>query len=146
MDDADRHNEEIYETRVIDSDLKQAEEPKREILDEVRRCRFRDDETFAIKLALEEVLCNAVKHGNKNDASKRVTIRFAVTPGCCEIIVRDEGPGFVPDAVPDPTSPDRLPLPNGRGIMLLRAYMDEVEYRDNGREVYFMKRSSGGPG
>lgn len=142
MNDADRHSENTFETRVIDSDLRQAEQPKQEILKEVRRCCFRDDETFAIKLALEEVLCNAVKHGNKNDVSKKVTIRFAVKPGCCEIIVRDEGSGFVLDAVPDPTSPDRLPLPNGRGIMLLRAYMDVVEYRDQGREVYFVKRST----
>ena len=63
-----------FEIRVIPSDLREAEGPKREILDAVERCRFSDDARFAIKLALEEAICNAVKHGNKCDASKTVTV------------------------------------------------------------------------
>ena len=54
----------------------------------------------------------------------------------------DEGGGFDPAKVPDCTSPERLPVPNGRGIMLIRAYMDEVTYRDSGRELVFVKRRS----
>jgi serine/threonine-protein kinase RsbW len=141
MDDVERPDRNAFKVCVIGSDLQQAEIPKKEVLDEVARCCFGEDERFAIKLALEEALCNAVKHGNKCDRSKKITVRYAVTAECCQVVVRDEGSGFTPDEVPDPTSPDRLPLPDGRGIMLLRAYMDQVEYRDNGREVYFMKRS-----
>ena len=89
---------------------------------------------------MEEAFTNAIKHGNRCDASKTVTVRYAVNMEMVAIIVRDEGNGFIPDDVPDPTSPDRLPVPSGRGIMLLRAYMDKVEYRDHGRELYFMKR------
>jgi serine/threonine-protein kinase RsbW len=87
-------------------------------------------------------LTNAVKHGNAYDPEKKVTVRYAVTPETLVVIVRDEGPGFIPAAVPDPTSPERLSVPSGRGIMLLRAYMDEVEYRDKGREVRFAKHRS----
>ena len=56
------------------------------------------------------------------------------------IVIRDEGNGFAPEEVPDPTAPERIPLPSGRGIMLMRTYMDEVSYRDNGREVRVVKR------
>ena len=123
----------------VPSDVQQTEILKRAVLQEVEHCRFHKDARFAIKLALEEVLCNAIKHGNRNDPSKNVTVRYAVTSEMAVVIVRDEGVGFIPDNVPDPTSLDRLPLPDGRGIMLLRAYMDKVEFRDRGREVYFMK-------
>jgi serine/threonine-protein kinase RsbW len=69
-----------------------------------------------------------------------VTVRYSVTEEKAVISVRDEGGGFLPEDVPDCTSPERLPLPNGRGIMLMRAYMDEVCFRDQGREVCFVKR------
>ena len=106
---------------------------------ELERCAFPEEATFALRLALEEALCNAVRHGNQNDASKPITVRYAITPEKAVVIVRDEGRGFRPEEVPDPTDPDRLPLPSGRGIMLMHAYMDEVRYRDHGREVYFVK-------
>ena len=139
MTEVDPHNEATLKVCVIPSDVQQTEIPKRAVLQEVEHCRFHKDARFAIKLALEEVLCNAIKHGNRNDPSKNVTVRYAVTSEMAVVIVRDEGCGFIPDNVPDPTSLDRLPLPDGRGIMLLRAYMDKVEFRDRGREVYFMK-------
>lgn len=139
MTEVDPHNEATFKVCVIQSDMQQAEIVKQAVLQEVERCRFRKEARFAIKLALEEALCNAIKHGNKNDPSKNVTVRYAVTPEMAVVIVRDEGGGFIPDNIPDPTSLDRLPLPDGRGILLLRAYMDKVEFRDRGREVYFMK-------
>ncbi len=141
MDDVAREKKNSFHVCVIRSDIREAEVPKQEVLDAVQRNGFSEEARFAIKLGLEEALCNAIKHGNKNDASKEITVRYAVTNECCEVSVRDEGTGFAPEQVPDPTSPDRLPLPDGRGIMLLRAYMDKLEFRENGREVYFMKRS-----
>ncbi len=140
MTEVDPTNETTFKVCVIKSDLRQAEIAKQAVLKEMEQCRFCENATFAVKLALEETLTNAVKHGNRNDASKNVTLRYAITPEMAVVIVRDEGPGFIPEDVPDPTASDRLPMPNGRGIMLLRAYMDKVEYRDHGREVYFMKR------
>ena len=136
----DPDNEATFHVCVINSDQHETEIPKQAILRELERCQFGESAQFAIKLALEEALTNAVKHGNQCDPDKPVTVRYAVTQEKAVIIVRDEGCGFEPEDIPDPTTPDRLPHPDGRGIMLMRAYMDEVAYRDQGREVYFMKR------
>jgi serine/threonine-protein kinase RsbW len=133
-------NEATFTECVVKSDLRETCVPKQAIITELERCRYSEDAVFAVQLALEEALANAVKHGNRNDAAKSITVRYAVNEEKAVVVVRDEGGGFLPDDVPDCTSPDRLPLPNGRGIMLIRAYMDEVCYRDRGREVYFVKR------
>ncbi len=142
MTHADPDNEATFHACVIKSDQRETEIPKKAILQELKRFRFTAKASFAIKLALEEALTNAVRHGNCCDPSKKITVRYAVNSEKAVIIVRDEGIGFIPDDVPDPTTPDRLPRPAGRGIMLMRTYMDELSYRDHGREVCFMKRRS----
>lgn len=139
MTEVDPNNEATFHVCVIPSDLRATAVPKQAILDDLQRNNYRDEEMFGIKLALEEALTNAVKHGNQSDQAKKIIVRYAITEHKAVIVVRDEGPGFAPDQIPDPTQPDRLPLPSGRGIMLMRAYMDVVEYRDQGREVYFVK-------
>ena len=101
---------------------------------------YDDDACFAVKLSVEESIINAIRHGNKFDRSRCVEIRFDVSDECVRIHVRDEGKGFNPCCVPDPTSEENLPKPHGRGIMLMRAYMDEVYYADDGREVTMVKR------
>jgi len=124
---------------VVPNDLVSAKKPEQEILEEVSRCGFDESATFAIKLALEEAMTNAVRHGNRSDPSKRVHVWYTVTLERIEILVKDEGPGFVPDLVPDPTLPENIDRPNGRGIMLMKAYLDEVEYCDGGRAVRLVK-------
>jgi serine/threonine-protein kinase RsbW len=136
----DPDNESTFRVLTIPSTLKAAREPEEVIMKEAEANGFCEEELFALKLALEEAMTNAVKHGNGCDPDKQVIVRYAVTAEKLVVVVTDEGPGFQPDTVPDPTTPDRLPLPNGRGIMLMRAYMDHVDYRKNGREVYMMKR------
>jgi len=140
MSDVDPRNEDSYCVCTIRSRLEESPLPQEGILRQAEACGYSEDEIFAIKLALEEALTNAIKHGNRCDPDKSVTVRYAVTPDVLVVLVRDEGQGFSPDEVPDPTAADRLNVPNGRGIMLLRAYMDELEYRDHGREVRFVKR------
>ncbi len=142
MTTIDPDNEATFKVCVIRSDPKQICIAQRTLLKELQLNGFRQETIFGLTLALEEAVCNAVKHGNRCDPSKRVTIRYAVNEEKAVVVVRDEGGGFVPENVPDPTTPERLPLPNGRGIMLIRAYMDEVCYRDEGREVCFIKRRS----
>ncbi|MEE9296205.1 MAG: ATP-binding protein [Phycisphaerae bacterium] len=137
----DYNQEQSYRTIRINSTLQDAKLPEAEILSDVRRYGYCEEAEFAIKLALEEAMTNAVKHGNGNDASKQITVRFDVDADRAVIIVRDQGRGFDPDKVPDPTANDRLALPEGRGIMLMRAYVDVIEFRDNGCEVYMMKRN-----
>jgi serine/threonine-protein kinase RsbW len=137
----DPDNESTYCEICVRSTLQDAKAPESQILRDVEMFHFGDEATFAIKLALEEAMTNAVKHGNCNDASKSITVRYAVNEERVVIIVRDDGPGFTPEEIPDPTAPERISLPNGRGIMLMKAYMDEVHYRADGREVYLMKRN-----
>lgn len=138
------NDESTFHEIKVASTYRAAKEPEVEILKEVKRFGYCQEASFAIKLALEEAMTNAVKHGNSQDSSKSITVRYAVDAQRAIIIVRDEGGGFEPDTIPDPTKPDRLVLPSGRGIMLMRAYMDEVRYRDNGCEVYLMKRNNEG--
>jgi serine/threonine-protein kinase RsbW len=140
--DADK--ETAFEVQVVKNDLHSIIPPKEAILRELDRHGYSECEVFAIKLALEEALTNAVKHGNANDPAKHVTVRYSVTPEKAIVIVRDEGEGFMPETVPDCTCAERLPVPSGRGIMLMKAYMDKICYRDKGREVYFMKRRGTG--
>ena len=136
---ADPHNEDTYRVIEIPSTLAAAKEPEAHIIDDVMACGYDEDSTFAVKLALEEAMTNAVRHGNRGDAGKKITIRYAVSPEMMVICVRDEGEGFHPDGIPDPTKPERLSLPCGRGIMLMRAYMTDIEYRCGGREVRMVK-------
>ena len=94
-----------------------------------------------IKLALQEALINALSHGSAGAGDKTITVRASCdeTEGL-HIVVRDEGPGFAPDAVPDPTAPENLKKEGGRGLYLMREMMDEVEFRDGGREVHLRRR------
>ena len=139
MTQADPDNEATFKEFSIPGDLRSARQASEAILREVEAAQFNVDAVFAIKLALEEAMTNAIKHGNDRDPSKQVTIRYAVSPAKCAIVIRDQGQGFKPDCIPDCTQSDRLPLPYGRGIMLMRAYMDRVAYRRRGTEIYLMK-------
>jgi len=124
---------------VIPNDLRSAKQAARTILASAAAHGYNEDECFAIKLALEEAMTNAVKHGNRNKPDRHITVRYAVGPQRVVITVADEGCGFDPSSVPDPTLPERLWLPSGRGIMLMRAYMDEVVYNAKGNEVRLVK-------
>jgi serine/threonine-protein kinase RsbW len=124
---------------VIATNLGAAKVSEQQILSQVEQCCYSEVSRFAIKLALEEAITNAIKHGNHNDPTKRITIRFRVTPEEAVIWLTDEGAGFNPDGVPDPTLDENLGKPNGRGIMLMRAYMDEVSFGKCGREVRLVK-------
>ena len=105
----------------------------------LRDCQCSDRDVFGIKLALEEALVNAIKHGNQLDPTKQVRIRYLVTPERFEIRITDEGPGFDPSDVPDPTDVENLERPCGRGLMLMRHYMCEVSYIGRGNSVHMRK-------
>ncbi len=126
---------------VIASKLAEARKAEDALLREVRRCGYSDSVLFAIKLALEEGLNNAIKHGNAYDPDKMVELEFDVTPQQARITITDQGEGFDPDAVPDPTADENLERPCGRGIMLMRAYMDKVEYNRRGNRVRLLKHN-----
>jgi serine/threonine-protein kinase RsbW len=99
------------------------------------RCGFDSQARFAILTALEEALSNAVLHGNGDDPAKALTVEYSADPSAVAIVVEDEGVGFDPASVPDPTRPENVDIPSGRGIMLMRAYMTEVEFDPPGNRV-----------
>ena len=93
-----------------------------------------------VEVALFEALANAVIHGNHEQKSKSVRISCRVEPShCVSIVVRDQGSGFDPCAVPDPTSPENLGAEHGRGILMMKAFMDEVHFEKGGTEVHMVK-------
>ena len=126
---------------VIPSDTLAAKQPEREVLPVIRRLGYREQTTFAVKLALEEAIINAIRHGNLNSPNKYVTVRYDIGPHRIILLVVDEGEGFCPDKVPDPTTDENIVKPCGRGIMLMRAYMDEVRYSQRGNAVRMVKYS-----
>jgi serine/threonine-protein kinase RsbW len=105
-----------------------------------------DRDIFSIKLALEEALVNAIKHGNQMDRTKKVSVSYRLLPDRFEVSISDEGPGFDPGDVPDPTAAENLERPCGRGLMLMRHYMTDVAYnaRGNGVSMFRVFRNTNG--
>ena len=108
--------------------------------------RSADGSEVDIETALREALANAVVHGNRENPSKRVYVEcHGYADGEVSITVRDEGPGFDSNTVPDPTTPERRLFEHGRGIYLMKALMDEVSFEESGRVVHMRKKSNVGP-
>lgn len=124
---------------VIPSQSDHANEVQRTILEQVGRMDYPERAQFALRLALEEALNNAINHGNRCDPRKRVRIAFRVDPERTSVTVCDEGPGFAPETLPDPTCEENLDRPGGRGVMLIRAYMSEVSFNKRGNCITFVK-------
>ena len=95
---------------------------------------------FSIRLAMEEAVVNAIEHGNELDSAKRVHVVCRISEESAFIQVTDEGPGFNPDAIPDPTDQDHLECPGGRGVMLMRSFMTEVYFNEKGNRVTLVKQ------
>lgn len=124
---------------VIKSDLHAARDVEEQVLRLAESLGYSPQCAFAIRLSLEEAIVNAHRHGNRGDASKSIVISYQIDRRRAVIRIRDEGAGFDPDDVPDPTCPERICLPSGRGIMLMRRYLDEVTYNKRGNEVQLVK-------
>jgi serine/threonine-protein kinase RsbW len=115
-----------------------------------RMVGFDDDTLHWIGIAVRESVANAMKHGNKGDESKRVAVEFIAAPADhpseLTILVRDQGEGFDPNEIADPLAPENLLKSSGRGIFLIRSFMDEVDLRrvpEGGMEVRMVKRRTG---
>jgi serine/threonine-protein kinase RsbW len=90
--------------------------------------RLDDDAAHYVSVAIRESVVNAIKHGNRGDAGKRVAIEFLLHPGALEVTVQDEGTGFDPATIPSPLAEENLLKADGRGIFFMRSFMDEVSY------------------
>lgn len=110
-----------------------------QILGQLALYEWSDKDIFGVHLALEEALANAIKHGNRLDAGKKVRIWCGLAAERVRIEVTDEGAGFTPGSVPDPTAAENLEVPAGRGVFLIRHYMSHVHYNDIGNSVIMEK-------
>jgi serine/threonine-protein kinase RsbW len=128
---------------AIRSDPAEARRVQEEIEQQLKANDFNEKDIFSIKLALEEALINAIKHGNRFDKNKKVHIAYSVQPERFEVRITDEGTGFDPTDVPDPTAVENLERPCGRGLMLMRYYMSEVSFANNGNCVSMTKLRNG---
>lgn len=117
----------------------QIERAERTIMDALQRRNFPEASVFALRLALEEGLVNAFRHGHKNlPPGTPIDLRYAVDDDTMTIDIIDQGPGFDPGAVRDPTLDENLELPSGRGLLLMRAYMAKVEYLGRGNHLHMV--------
>ena len=123
------------------------------VSDHIGRLAGLDEEArHWVNVAVRESVINAIKHGNGNDTGKRVHVEFtpleaAEAPRGVVIRVRDEGPGFDPESVPDPLAPENLLKGSGRGIFLIRSFMDEMVLQraeEGGMEMVMVKRAGSG--
>lgn len=134
------NNNWIWTTKeTIPSDTAHAQRLVGELLKHLEQAEWSMADSFAIHLAAEEAIVNAIKHGNKLSPDKSVEVEFKVGPKCVSMEITDEGPGFDPEAVPDPTLDENLDVPSGRGVMLIKAYMTEVRYNERGNSVFMAK-------
>ena len=106
---------------------------------------FADEEVMKIAMAVREAAINAVLHGNAYDPAKKVSLQFERTGGDLVITIRDQGKGIDLNAIPDPLAPENLLKTSGRGIFLIRSFMDEVQINPSGAgtEIKLIKHVHG---
>lgn len=136
-------------TVELRNDREDIDRAVRGITDAVERYGYAESSRFAIRLAAEEAISNAFRHGNKGQPpGTPIRLEYSVGPADVRITVEDRGPGFDPDAVPDPTLDANLEIPSGRGLMLIRAYMTEVTFNEAGNRIsmYYRRPPSAAAG
>ena len=97
-------------------------------------------DVFAIRLALDEAVANAIEHGNRRDPEKKVQLSAEISGDRILVSIQDEGPGFSFDSIRDPTLEENLEIPRGRGRFLIRNFMTRVWHNDRGNIIYMEKR------
>jgi serine/threonine-protein kinase RsbW len=127
---------------VIPSDTAAGQSVQERIIQLLESLSYDERDVFGVRLAIEEALVNAIKHGNRMDPSKTVRITCQVARHKVRIEIEDQGEGFQPEEVPDPTSDENLERPCGRGIMLMRAFMSSIAYNESGNCVILEKHRS----
>ncbi|MFM8435766.1 MAG: ATP-binding protein [Planctomycetia bacterium] len=117
-----------------------------ELLEQLGLHGWEPSDIFGVHLAVEEAIVNAIVHGNKLDPEKTVHVSCSVSPELARIEITDAGVGFDPASVPDCTLDERLEVPSGRGVMLMRSFMTRIEYNARGNSVLLEKRRGAAAG
>ena len=138
----------LYQEAAVSGDLavtgglKAVQRLAEQIVLAAAECEVNPREVFQVQMALDEALTNAVKHGNGDDSKKAVYVVYEVGHEGVSLTIRDEGEGFDHGSVSDPTSTEGLDQEAGRGIYLMRTFMDSVAYTETGNSVTLVKRWS----
>jgi serine/threonine-protein kinase RsbW len=127
--------------RLLDSTLESVDSAEAWATEIAQKAGVSEDDLAKISMAVRESMVNAVVHGNQYSAHKKVRVSLSRSAGRFTITIADEGNGFDPDTVPDPLATENLMRSSGRGIFLIRAFMDEFQARrlDPGMEVTMVK-------
>lgn len=129
---------EEFEVHITSSTV-EGQAVQERIVNLLEQNEFTPRDVFSVRLALEEALVNAIKHGNQMDPAKKVRIGCRLEQEKVWIEIEDQGEGFDPLDVPDPTTDDNLERPCGRGVMLIKAFMTSVTYNDSGNCIIMEK-------
>jgi serine/threonine-protein kinase RsbW len=133
---------ENHEDRVLDSTLESVDVAEEAVLRRAEKLGFEDEDLHRIGMSVRECMVNAVVHGNRYNARKKVELSIAETPDRLTIVIADEGEGFDMSSLPDPLADDNLLRHSGRGLLLMQAFMDEFQIRlraPKGTEVKMVK-------
>lgn len=122
---------------TIQNDLDHVYELETAILSEVEEAGYDENARFALRLALDEALINAYKHGNHTDPSRKVYVRYEINPDGVEVEIEDEGDGFMVESLADPRNNDSIHKTSGRGIFLIRSFMSSLEFSSRGNVIRF---------
>ena len=126
---------------TIHSDFKEGAEVQRKIIDAAIANGFGESQLFGLRIALEEAIVNAIKHGNKLDRNKHVKINASISSKQAKIEVEDEGLGFDRSSVPDPLNEENIEKFTGRGILMIESYMTKVSWDRGGRRLKMVKKN-----
>ena len=126
---------------TLDSTLESVNRAESKALEMALRGGFGEDEQHHIAMAVREAAVNAVLHGNAYDPKKKFVVAYEINPRSMVVTITDQGKGLDPEVIPDPLSPENLMKNSGRGIFLIRAFMDEVTIRNlhPGTEITLIK-------
>lgn len=131
----------------IPSDIAYIKKTSAEVENLLKSNNVDDSTIFDIRLCVEEAIKNAIIHGNKKKSNLPIFISYSLKGGRFIIEIEDQGNGFDPDKIPDPTLDENLLRGEGRGVFLIQKLMDEVRYSDRGNKVFmvkYLKKHKGG--
>ncbi len=126
----------------IPSDTTAGMEIQEQIIAQMEQQAFPSRDVFCTRLALSEAVANAIRHGNRMSPDKQVLISWSISTEKVQVVITDEGEGFCPDNVVDPTEDENLERPGGRGVMLIHSFMDVVNYNSRGNQITMEKHRS----
>jgi serine/threonine-protein kinase RsbW len=116
------------------------DEVQEAVLELMKAFEYSEHELFSVRVAFEEALANALLHGHQGDVTNEINVSWYVDDEVIELEVEDQGRGYDPETIPDPTADENLTLPSGRGLAMIRAFMCEVSVNERGNHVKMVHR------